>query len=353
MIKSSLNKRKAGLIKLGEIFDLVSNDKNWPGFSIGINEEEYNNFNNLLDSVHHHNGWFSVSMVKYMLNGWSKLLKQEKLDLWLSNYTINNIDSSKTIAIICAGNIPMVGFHDFLCVYLIGNPLKLKLSSDDNVLIPAVIDLLSKFDIDIHDQIDLVKEKLSDFDAVIATGSNNTSRYFYEYFGKYPHIIRKSRTSIAVLNGNESEEDLERLSDDVFLFYGLGCRNVTKLFLPKGFDINRVFKGFYSKKEVISNNKYANNYDYYKAIFLLEKYELIENGFIILKEDSSLFSPIGTLYYEFYDDLNKLEELIKESSEDIQCRVGHNGLPFGKAQQPELWDYADNIDTIEFLINLK
>ena len=352
MIKSSLEKRKAALIKLGEIFKLSSNDENWPGYSIGINEDEFDDFNLLLRTVQNHNGWFSLSMIKVMLKAWSKLLTQQKLDHWLSSYSISNADSFKTIAIICAGNIPMVAFHDFICVYLNGNSMKLKLSSDDNVLIPAVIGLISKFDADIYDQVDIVKEKLIGFDAVIATGSNNTSRYFEEYFGKYPHIIRKSRTSVAVLNGDESEEELQQLADDVFLYFGLGCRNVTKLFLPVGFDLDRIFKGLFLMRDVINNNKYANNYDYYKAIFLLEKFDLIENGFIILKEDSSLFSPIGTLFYEFYNDENKLEEIIKEKSNEIQCRVGVNGLPFGKAQQPELWDYADNIDTIEFLTNL-
>ena len=290
-------------------------------------------------------------MVNSMLKAWSNLLTYDKINNWFSKYSFSENMSSKNIAIICAGNIPMVAFHDLICVYLTGNSIKLKLSSDDNVLIPAIIDLLSKFDVDICDHVVIVKDKLDGFDAVIATGSNNTSRYFKDYFGKYPHIIRKSRTSVAVLDGNESEDEIEKLADDVFLFYGLGCRNVTKLFLPVGFDLDRIFKGFYCKKDVIQNNKYANNYDYYKAIFLLEKYDLIENGFIILKEDSSIFSPIGTLFYEFYDDLNKVENILKEKSEEIQCRVGVKGLPYGKAQKPELWEYADHVDTIEFLKN--
>ena len=352
MIKPSMGKRKAGLVKLGEILKHSSNNDKWPGYSIGVNEDEYNKFVSTLSLVQNHNGWFSLSMVKSMLKTWSDLLTQEKIDQWLSDYTVNRSPSSKTIAIICAGNIPMVAFHDFLSVYILGYSIKLKLSSDDNILIPAVIDLLSKFDADIYDQIDFVKEKLNGFDAVIATGSNNTSRYFKEYFGKYPHIIRKSRTSVAVLDGNETEAELQNLADDVFLYYGLGCRNVTKLYLPVGYDLDRIFKGFYCMKEIIQNNKYANNYDYYKAIFLLEKYDLIENGFIILKEDPSIFSPIGTLYYEFYTNSNKVEDMIKERSEEIQCRVGLNGLPYGKAQNPELWEYADNIDTIDFLINL-
>ena len=211
---------------------------------------------------------------------------------------------------------------------------------------------MSKYDENVHSQIVFEKNKLKKFDAVVATGSNNTSRYFKDYFGKYPNIIRKSRTSIAVLDGSESEKDLEDFSEDVFTYYGLGCRNVTKVYLPEGFDINRIFKCFFKKSDIIQNNKYANNYDYHKAIFLLENYSLLENGFILLKEDKSIFSPIGTLYYEFYNNLKNLEDLIDQNRDQIQCRVGINGIPFGKAQKPELWDYADKVDTMKFLTSI-
>ncbi len=353
MLKSSIDIKKASLIKLGEILKKVVSDEDWPGFSIGITEEEYNKFKNLLPVVKNHNGWFSIDMVKNSLFAWSELLTTNKLEQWLSSYEIQTKESNKNIAIICAGNIPIVAFHDVISGYLSGHSLKVKLASSDNVLLPALIELLSKFDIQILDQIDFIKNKLTGFHAVIATGSNNTSRYFEEYFGKHPSIIRKSRTSIAFLTGDETDTELEELAKDVFMYYGLGCRNVTKLFLPKGFDLDRIFKGFYSMKEIINNNKYANNYNYHKTIFLMDKYEIIENGFLILKEDSSMFSPVGTLYYEFYDDINKVKTYLSENSDLIQCVVGYEGLPFGKAQEPELWDYADNVDTLNFLTNLK
>ena len=188
--------------------------------------------------------------------------------------------------------------------------------------------------------------------AVIATGSNESFKHFEYYFKDYPTLLRKSRTSIAILTGEESLEERKALASDIFLYFGLGCRNVTKLFLPRGFDLDRIFKGFFKMKDVIQNNKYANNYDYHKSIFLLENFKILENGFLILKEDDSLFSPIGTLYYEYYDDLNNVEKTVLEQKSQIQCRVGVNGIPFGDAQNPQLWDYADQVDTIGFLNEL-
>ena len=352
MVFSSLDKKISTLIQLGNVFRAIVNNLKWPGYSLGINELEYASFGDLIPSVKSHNGWFTMDAIMYCLNGWANLFTKEKLDLWVANYSFDEKNDAKTVALICAGNIPMVGFHDLICGYLSGKKLLVKLSSDDNVLIPAVVDLMSKYDENVHSQIVFEKNKLKKFDAVVATGSNNTSRYFKDYFGKYPNIIRKSRTSIAVLDGSESEKDLEDFSEDVFTYYGLGCRNVTKVYLPEGFDINRIFKGFFKKSDIIQNNKYANNYDYHKAIFLLENYSLLENGFILLKEDKSIFSPIGTLYYEFYNNLKNLENLIDQNRDQIQCRVGINGIPFGKAQKPELWDYADKVDTMKFLSSI-
>ena len=352
MESTSLSQKKASLVQLGTIFNAVVNREEWSGYSLGINKQEFDEFVALLPAVKSHNGWFSLDMIFLALGAWSELLTSKNLDTWLGKYTLKDHDGSKSVAIICAGNIPLVGFHDVLCCYLSGHSMKIKLSSDDALLIKSVVELLSKFDGNVYSQLSFVENKLKDFDAVIATGSNNTSRYFNDYFGKYPNIIRKSRTSIAVLSGSESEDEMERLADDVFSFYGLGCRNVTKLFLPRGFDLDRVFKGFFKMKDVIQNNKYANNYDYHKSIFLLENFKILENGFLILKEDDSLFSPIGTLYYEYYDDLNNVEKTVLEHKSQIQCRVGFNGIPFGDAQNPQLWDYADQVDTIGFLNEL-
>ena len=349
MTFSTLDKKITCLVQIGKIFKSICNESDWPGYSMGINELEYNKFRSLLHSVKSHNGWFTQEMILFCFEGWGDLLIEPKILKWIRKYFLEpKLVTPKTVAIICAGNVPMVGFHDIISGYLSGHKLLVKLSTDDNVLIPAVVDLMKKFDENLATQIIFENNKLSKFDAVIATGSNNTSRYFQDYFGKYPNIIRKSRTSIAVLDGSESEDDLENLSKDVFTYFGLGCRNVTKLFLPQNFNLDQLFKGFYQSKDVINNNKYANNYDYHKAIFLLENFKILENGFILLKEDEALFSPIGTLYYEFYDNLDNLEKLIDNQINSIQCRVGVNGIPFGKAQKPELWDYADNVDTINF-----
>jgi len=352
MKTTSLNQKKETLVQLGNIFESLVKDGNCPGYSIGLNENEYNDFKSLLPTLKNHNGWFSYDMIIIALNAWANAFKMDNLSIWLNKYSIDNNSDAKKVAIICAGNIPMVGFHDIICGYISGHSLLIKLSSDDAILIPAVIELMSKFDDNIINQISFVSTKLKDFNAVIATGSNNTSRYFNDYFSKYPNIIRKSRTSVAVLNGEENDEQLVELAKDVFTYYGLGCRNVTKLFLPAGYDLNKLFKAFFFMQDVINNNKYANNYDYHKAIFLLDKFEIIENGFLILKEDKEIFSPIGTLYYEFYNQTEEVNKILSHHENQIQCIVGLNGVPFGKAQEPFLWDYADNIDTLNFLNKL-
>lgn len=342
-----LSKEKMNaLVKLGEVFTAIGGNQPWPGFSIGITEEEYNHFSELVNRVHVFNGWFTADNVRQSLIAWGKNLTESNLNKWLKDY--NGEPAYKKVGIVMAGNIPLVGFHDWLCAYVLGINTQVKLSSDDDKLFPAVLQMLSHFDADIMTTTTLVP-KLTEFDAVIATGSNNTARYFEQYFGKYPHIIRKNRTSVAILTGNEKEEELKGLAKDVFSYFGLGCRNVTKLYVPKGYDLNLVFGAFFEDKEIINNNKYANNYDYHKAVYLMERYEVIENGFILLRKHDDIHSPIGTLNYEEYDDLEKVNEQILSNAEALQCVVGDGYIPFGKAQQPELWDYADNVDVIAFL----
>ena len=204
------------------------------------------------------------------------------------------------------------------------------------------------------DQVQIV-EQLKDVDGLIATGSDNSARYFDYYFKDKKRIIRKNRTSVAVLRGEESEDDLLGLSHDIFRHFGLGCRNVTKLYLPKGYDLDIVFKALFHYQEIGNHNKYANNYDYNKAVYLLSQAELIENGFLLMKEDEGIHSPVGVLFYEFYDNMEDVKRVIENLKDELQCVVSNEDLPqrvsFGKAQSPELWDYADGIDTIEFLLN--
>lgn len=349
----NLYQRVKALDKLGKILSSIGENKSWKGFDLGITEYEYNNLEELTRTVRIFNGWFTEKEVKNSFKSWGKQLSLQNLEKWIKSYALDDIQSNKKVGIIMAGNIPLVGFHDYLCCYVAGYKSKIKLSSDDDKLFPAILNILNHFDNTVIKRSEIVIAQLKNIDGVIATGSNNSSRYFEQYFGKYPNIIRKSRTSVAIIAGTESEEELQGLANDVFAFYGLGCRNVTKVFLPKGYDLDNLFRAFFPFQYVSENNKYANNYDYHKAVFIMEQYDLLENGFLIMKEDQSLHSPIGTLYYEYYTDASAIQEYLKQFDENIQCIVSKNHIPFGKAQNPELWDYADNIDTMNFLLGLK
>jgi hypothetical protein len=339
------------IVKLGEIFKSIASNSTWPGFSSGITEEEYTKFNELVELVHIYNGWFDAGSVRKSLSSWSLALTKPKIEKWLSYYKVP-VAEPKTVAIIMAGNIPLVGFHDFLSVYLSGHHSLVKLSSDDNKLLPACIRLLELFDADIHNRVKIAEGKIENFNAVIATGSDNSATYFRSYFDRYPHIIRRNRTSIAILDGTETKEDIKNLGHDIFDFYGLGCRNVTKLYLPEGMDLNRVFEGIFDFQNIVHNKKYGNNYDYHKAVFLLERYDVLENGFILFKQDKSIHSPIGSMFYEYYKDINLLSKEIDAMKLDIQCIVGKSYLPYGSAQSPALLDYADGVDTMDFLTKL-
>ncbi len=310
----------------------------------------------ITETAVHHNGWFVKENVLYALSQWKDCLSQENLLNWITPYQLKDKIEEKQIGIIMAGNIPMVGFHDLISVLISGHHALVKLSSNDDQLIPFFIKLLIHISPEFNNRITLIKQKLEHFDAIIATGSNNTARYFEYYFGKKPHIIRKNRTSVAVLTGKESEKDLESLGEDVLRYFGMGCRNVSKLFIPKDFDLDRFFKGVFPFQDVINRHKYQNNYDYHKAIFLMNQDPIIENGFLILKEDQGYHSPIGTLFYERYNDLNTIQNRLKEDTEKLQCVVGRNifesEIQFGETQKPALNQYADGIDTINFLKNL-
>ena len=264
--------------------------------------------------------------------------------------------SDKTIALIMAGNIPLVGFHDFLACIVAGHNLVIKQSSNDKHLLPFIVSYLTHEESLIKSKIKFIDNKIERFDAVIATGSNNTARYFNSYFKNKPSIIRNNRNSIAILNGNESENDLKNLSNDIFRYYGLGCRSVSKIYVPKNYDFNILFKAVYDWHPVINIRKYLNNYDYNKAVYIMSEFDIIENGFLMLKEDRRLSSPIATLFYEYYDDVSELKCKLKAISSEIQCVVA-NGfsskeIKFGSTQSPTLEDYADGIDTVDFLLKI-
>lgn len=309
----------------------------------------------ILKKAEAENAWFTQENIKFALKGWSEALSEENIRKWISKYNFKESEV-KTVAIIMAGNVPLVGFHDFLSVLITGNKVLAKLSFNDKILLPFLAVQLIAIEPRFKDYIEFTEGRLSDFDAVIATGSNNTARYFDYYFGKYPNIIRKNRNSVAVLTGNETQEDLTNLADDIFRYFGLGCRNVSKLYVPEDYDFEEFFKAMYSWKEIIHNHKYINNYDYNKAVYLMDSFPLLDNEFMLLKEDPGFSSPISIVFYEKYTSKYAVKKKLESESENIQCLVTKAGLPneipFGKAQYPELWDYADGVDTIEFLLKI-
>ncbi|MDH5366371.1 MAG: acyl-CoA reductase [Cyclobacteriaceae bacterium] len=297
-----------------------------------------------------HNAWYTENSIRKVIDGILVMLEKDKLTEWLQQYDLIN-SKPKNIGTIMAGNIPLVGFHDFLCVLITGNYLIAKLSSQDAYLLPHIAEKLIEFNEGFKERIHFV-EKLEKVDAIIATGSDNSARYFESYFGKYPNIIRNNRTSIAILDGNESSEELLKLGDDIFQYYGLGCRNVSKLFVPDNYSFNHFFKSIERFSDIYTHNKYRNNYEYNKSIYLINKVKHLDNGFLLITENKELVSPISVVYYETYTSLSSLKEKIKRQGDKIQCIVSNSNTAFGKAQQPEVWDYADNIDTIEFLLSL-
>lgn len=309
-----------------------------------------------ISKAEQHNGWFTKENILFALEQWANLLTKDQLESWISKYGIKPLDEPKTVGIVMAGNIPLVGFHDFLCVLLSGHRVMVKLSSNDKILLPFLANFLIKVNPELAHRIQFVEGKMENLDAVIATGSNNTGRYFEYYFGKKPNIIRKNRNSVAILTGEESKEELEALGEDVFRYYGLGCRNVSKLYVPKGYDFEPFFNAMYAYKDIIHQHKYANNYDYNKAVYLMSEFQLLDNGFLVLKEEESLASPISVLFYSNYETKEELTQVLENRKEDIQCLVTATGIgsevKFGETQKPRLDDYADGVDTMAFLLQL-
>lgn len=343
--------RKNAFVQLGKVLGCFATNQQWPGLACGLTETEFLSFEEVIAKSKVLNPWFTETEVRKSMSGIASMLDKTMLEEWIDAYE-SLAETNKVIGVVMAGNIPLVGFHDFLCVLISGNKLMAKLSSEDRILLPALSDILKIIEPRFVDKIDFV-ERLVDFDAVIATGSNNSARYFESYFKEYPSIIRKNRTSVAVFTGEESSEELAAFAEDVFAYFGKGCRNVTKIFIPKGFDLNLLFEAFFPFKEIVNHNKYANNYDYNKAVFLMNQVELIENGFLMLKEDESLHSPLSVLNYEYYESIETVNQLLETSKENIQCVVGSKFVPFGKAQCPAVDDYADGVDTLEFLLAIQ
>jgi hypothetical protein len=349
------NEIKESFIELGQFLSQFKENSIERNDNVKNNDLFFERMSNLIEQSQSYNGWFTSENVIFSLQSWAKALTKENLSKWLSNYDFSSVQPKK-VGLILAGNIPLVGFHDLLSVLISGHKAIIKLSSNDQQLIKFVVDYLIVLDERFATKVEFIEGKLENFDAVIATGSNNTARYFEYYFSSKPNIIRRNRNSVAILTGNETKEDLIALGEDVFRYFGLGCRNVSKLFVPEDYDFKLFFEAIYTYGDVIHYEKYANNYDYNKAVFLMSNFKLLDNEFLLLKEDTSYASTIGTLFYEYYSSIDELYSQLKNDENKIQCIVSRNlqpnHVPFGKTQKPELWDYADNIDTLSFLINI-
>jgi len=347
--------RLQAFVKLGAFFQEFCEYANNNADSLQNDTSWKEDFLQVVNNAKHYNGWFTQENVLLSIKSWGNLLTESNLNKWLNGYNLSK-NTPKTVALILAGNIPLVGFHDFLTVLITGNKALVKLSSNDKLLFNFISKYLIYIEPSLKEEIVFTEGKLENFDAVIATGSNNTARYFEHYFSKGPNIIRKNRNSVAVLTGKETTEELTALGDDIFIYYGLGCRSVSKLFVPEGYNFDEFYKAVYKFHPIINQNKYANNYDYNKAVYLMSEFKILDNGFLMLKEDSNYGSPIASVFFEYYTSLEELKIKLEQEQDKLQCIVANNfnanEIAFGKTQMPELWEYADHIDTVEFLLSI-
>ncbi|HSD05904.1 acyl-CoA reductase [Flavobacterium sp.] len=351
----TLDTKKNTFVKLGKFLNQFKDGNITRDETVFGNDLFFEKFIDLIQLSQSHNGWYTPEQVYFAINSWAEALSEENLTQWLSQYDLNNVKPKK-VALVLAGNIPLVGFHDFISVLITGHDVLVKTSSNDQHLLPFLANYLIALEPDFKNKISFVEGKLENFDAVIATGSNNTARYFEYYFKDKPSIIRKNRNSVAVLNGDETKEQLIALGEDIFRYFGLGCRNVSKLFVPRGYSFDAFFDAIFEYQDIIHYEKYANNYDYNKAVFLMSNFQLLDNGFLTIKEDSSYSSPISSVFYEYYENVADLQNRLDNDVDHIQCVVSNNivknSIPFGTTQKPNLWDYADNVDTVAFLLTI-
>jgi hypothetical protein len=336
--------------QLGNVLNYLSNSKSEDTLPFPLDKNDVEHFQSVVRSQRLKNGWFTEDNVWLAIKSHADNLSSDKLQLWQNSYGISK--NPKSILVIMAGNIPLVGFHDFVSVLMSGNKIKCKLSSEDNTLLPIIASILIKINPNFQKRIEFVNGPAKDFDAVIATGSDNTIKQFMSYFRNYPCLFRKNRTSLAILNGTETDEELQRLGTDIFSYFGLGCRNVSHLMVPKDYDIDVLFKNIVSFSNVIHHHKYANNYDYNRAVFLLNNIEFLDNNFFLLNKNEDINSPIAVINYHHYDTMKDVEDYIKNNFNSIQVIIGKKYLDFGRAQSPGWEDYADNLNSLDFLLNL-
>ncbi|MFC2090239.1 acyl-CoA reductase [Bacteroidota bacterium] len=326
---------------------------------IDLNEEFYDAFERIICGEFKYNAWFTEYNVRQSIGALAASMNRDKLIQWMAPYPELPVKKgrSKTIGVVMAGNIPMVGFHDMLAVLMSGHNFLGKPSSKDERLIRKVAELLVAIQPGLEENILFSDDYLKEVDAIIATGSNNASRYFEFYFKNIPHIIRKNRNGVAVLTGNESDEELIQLGEDIFSYFGLGCRNVTKLFVPEDFQLEKLMKALESFSFLTDHHKYMNNVNYYRTVYLMNATSFLDNLIVLLKEDSQIASPVGVVYFEKYSQLDHVMQRLETDSHLIQCIVSkmdeiEASVAPGRSQYPKLWDYADKVDTMKFLAEL-
>ncbi len=353
----NLSARINAFAKLSEFINALV--KNKPSEVPKNLKDNYFELENLIKNLKNYNAWFIEDFVLTQLKSIAESTQKELIKKWILPYSsqINNQEVKK-VAVIMAGNIPFVGFHDFISVLITGHIFIGKLSSKDNKLPKKIAEILVKIEPRFSDYIIFQEKRLKNYDAVIATGSNNSARYFDYYFKDVNNIIRKNRNSVAVLTATETETELKNLANDIFLYFGLGCRNVSKIFVPENYNFDKIFRAVYDYKFLINHNKYVNNYEYNRAIYLLNNDKFLDNGFFIIKENLNLVSPVSVLHYETYKNLKNVENILKAQQNNIQCVVSNQKnifpetIDFGKTQFPKLSNYEDRINTINFLVNL-
>ena len=312
-----------------------------------------------VQKAYYANRWFTVDASWSALTAIAdRFLSRKVLLDWASAYQISEDQNPKVVGLVLAGNIPLVGFHDVLCCFVSGHTTMAKLSNKDEILLTALVHRMAELNNEVASRI-LLTDKLKGFDAVIATGSNNSMVYFKEYFGKYPNIIRKNRNAIAIINGSETENDFIELGHDIFNYFGLGCRNVSKLYVPRGYNFDMMLGTLHDHfKELANHDKYRNNFDYNNALFMLNKVKYLMSGSLIITESDDISSRIATVHYSYYDDVSSIESEVSDRKEEIQCIVtnlkldNHTTFAFGQAQKPKITDYADGVDTMKFLTQL-
>lgn len=351
-----VDKRIQSLTRFGEAISLVLE---------GYNSESDTEFNRIINKSRSENPWFTEQNILMSLRNWVYALAEENVNIWTEKYRDELMSSRKelNIAVVNAGNIPFVGLHDLLSILLTGNSYLGKNATGDSFLLPYITSILCLVEPSYKENIRFVS-RLESMDAVIATGNNNSARYFEYYFGKYPHIIRKNRNGVGVLLGNESNEKLHELGNDIFDYFGLGCRNISKLYVPKGYNFNKFFEAIEEFKGMLNHNKYMNNFDYNNSVLLLKQIPFLQNGFLIIRKENQIASPVAVLHYEEYDDISGLKKNLLNTIEQLQCIVFEGNylsddfllenirVDFGKTQKPALWDYADGVDTVDFLLGL-